>query len=133
MANGRERDKRREVQWRRVVLEQGRSGLSIRDFCRRSKVPESAFHFWRRELERRDLQRHQAKQEQRQPPTRRARPRRPAAAHPAFVPVRVAEEARTDAARIEIELSGGRRVHVTPPVDRQALTDVLAVLEGRPC
>jgi transposase-like protein len=132
MANGRERDKRREVQWRRVVREQGRSGLSIRDFCRRSKVPESAFHFWRRELERRDLQ-PQAEQEQRQRPTMRARPRRPAAAPPAFVPVRVAEEVRTDAARIEIVLCGGRRIQVTAPVDRQALTEVLAVLEGRPC
>lgn len=133
MANGRERDMRREVQWRRVVREQGRSGLSIRDFCRKSKVPESAFYFWRRELGRRDLQRQQAEQEQRQRSTRRACPRRPAAAHPAFVPVRVAEEVRTDAARIEIVLCGGRRIQVTAPVDRQALTEVLAVLEGRPC
>ena len=34
---------------------------------------------------------------------------------------------------IEIELLGGRRLHVTAPVDRQALADVLSVLEGRPC
>lgn len=37
------------------------------------------------------------------------------------------------AGRIEIELSGGHHVHVTAPVDRQALADVLAVLEGAPC
>jgi hypothetical protein len=133
MANGRDRDKRREAYWRRAVREQRGSGLTVRDFCRKSKFPESAFYFWRRELERRDLQRHQAKQEQRQRPTRRARPRRPAAVPPAFVPVRVAEEVRTDAARIEIVLCGGRRIQVTAPVDRQALTEVLAVLEGRPC
>ena len=35
--------------------------------------------------------------------------------------------------RIEIALSGGRRVCVTAPVDGQALADVLAALEGRPC
>jgi hypothetical protein len=47
--------------------------------------------------------------------------------------VRVAAEVRpVEHPGIEIELPGGRRIHVTPPVDRQALADVLAVLEGRP-
>ena len=35
--------------------------------------------------------------------------------------------------RIEILVSNGRRVQVTGPVDRQALADVLAVVEARPC
>jgi hypothetical protein len=60
---------------------------------------------------------------------------------PAFVPVTLAQEMRPSAGRIEIELSDGRRVHVTAPVDRHALADVLlavsdaerAVLEARPC
>jgi hypothetical protein len=43
------------------------------------------------------------------------------------VPVRVAEDAPAGG-RIEIVLSGGRRVHVAAPVDRRALADVLAVL-----
>ena len=130
MASGRGRDRRREAQWRRVIREHTRSGLTMRDFCRRSKLAESAFHFWRRELERRD-----AEQEQRQGPRKGRTPKvRRTQRTPTFVPVRLAEHTQPVASgRIEIELSGGRRVHVAGPVDRQALTEVLTVLEGRPC
>ena len=130
MGGGRDRDRRRESYWRRAVGEQRGSGLTVRDFCRRGKLRESAFHFWRRELERRD-----AEQEQRQGPrkARTAKSRRTQRT-PAFVPVRLAEPAPPVAGgRIEIELSSGRRVRVIAPVDRQALMEVLAVLEGRPC
>lgn len=128
MAKGIGRDEQREAQWRRVVRGQRQSGLTIREFCRRSNLPESAFYFWRRELDRRE-----AEQEQ---PQRRKRPSGPSGPTPppAFVPVRVAEEiAVRSAGPIEIVLTGGRRVHVTAPVDRAALADVLAVLEGQPC
>lgn len=134
MARGASRDRQREALWRRFVREQARSGMSIREFCRTNQVKESAFYFWRRELEGR-----QAEQEHRQ--SRQSRPKRSPAA-PAFVSVTLAHEAAVpSAARIEIELSGGRRVHVVPPVDRQALADVLEVLvsassvepENRPC
>ena len=91
-----------------------------------SKLPESAVYFWRRELQR-----------------RQAEPQRPTdlPATPAFVAVRVEDSSSSSIAgrpngteyRIEIELPGGRRVHVVAPVDRQTLADVLAVLEGRPC
>jgi transposase-like protein len=124
MAKGVSRDRRRETQWRRAIGEHKRSGLSIREFCRKSKLPESAFYFWRRELERRDLDRREAEQEQRERPSAQA----------AFVPVTVAQDIAAQAhGRIEIELRGGHRVHVTAPVDRQALAEVLAVLEGQPC
>lgn len=133
MANGRGRDRQREVCWRRVVREQRGSGLTIRDFCRQSKLRESAFYFWRGELERRDCARRQAEPEGRQQQGRGSRCPRPIVA-PAFVPVQVAQEIPPPApGRLEIALTGGRRVHVIPPVDRQALADVLAVLEGRAC
>jgi hypothetical protein len=131
MANGKGRDKRLEIRWRRIIKEHVNSGLTIRDFCRKSKLPESAFYFWRRELERRGLARREAEQEQRERPTR-----------PAFLPVRVAHEPGPgERGGVEIALPGGVQVHVTAPVDRQALADVLlavsdverAVLEGRPC
>lgn len=129
MAKGRDRDGRREARWRRLIDEQKRSGLSIRAFCRGRKLAESAFYFWRRELQRRQdrLEHHS--------PTELS-------ASGAFVAVRVSEaeagpdEPRGESAasgRIEIVLAGGHRVAVAAPVDRQALTDVLAVLEGRPC
>lgn len=133
MAKGKDRDRRREVQWRRIISEHVRSGLTIREFCRKSNLHESAFYFWRGELQRRGLVRHQAEQDQRQQRIRSAQAP-VAASTPAFVEVRVEGRSSTPAGgRIEIELPGGRRIHVTAPVDRQALADVLAVLEGRPC
>jgi hypothetical protein len=148
MAKSKSRDRQREARWRRIIREHGRSGLGVREFCRRGKLRETAFYFWRRELLRRDGQRQEAEhvsgvalekpQEQRRQPARRAR--RQVGGVPAFVPVRVEEQhadmgsaASHSRGRIEIELSGGRLVHVAAPVDRQALADVLAVLEGRPC
>ena len=124
MPKSMKRDKRREAQWRRIIREHTHSGLTIRDFCRKSKLPESAFYFWRQELQRRGLERPKAEQGQRKRPSAQA----------AFVPVTVARDmAPQTHGRIEIALHGGHRVHVTAPVDRQALADVLAVLEGRPC
>jgi transposase-like protein len=121
MANGKGRDRRREARWRRIVRRHGRSGLSVREFCRRGKLTETAFYFWRRELQRR-----QAEPEQHGPADR--------AATPAFVPVQVEDRSAASAdGRIVIELAGSQRVHVTPPVDCKALADVLAVLEGRSC
>ena len=121
MAN---RDRRREAEWRRIIRGYIRSGLSVREFCAKSKLAESAFYFWRRELHHR-----QAEQEQRR--EREASAPLDATSKLAFLPVRVAEELPPPVAgRIEIVLPNGRRVHVTTPVDRQALADVLAVLEG---
>ena len=130
MAKRATRDKHREAYWRKLIRKRERSGLTIRGYCRENNLPESAFYFWRRELERRDGTRGEAEQEQRKRPPARA----------AFVPVRVmaapAPVARDDMpgapGRIEIELSGGQRVHVTAPVDRQALAEVLAVLSTGP-
>jgi len=122
---GKQRDRRHEARWRRIIGEQGCSGLSIRQFCRRGKLRETAFYFRRRELQRRQVEdsTRRAEQDQRQPTD--------ATAAPAFVSVRVqGHVGSTAAGRIEIELSGGRRVHVAAPVDRQALADVVAVLEG---
>jgi transposase-like protein len=105
------------------MREHARSGLSIRGFCRKSNLPETAFHYWRRELKRR-----QAEQEQLRP-QRHADRASGAAAIPTFVTVQVEEQNSAPAGgRIEIVLPGGRRVHVTAPVDRQALAEVLAVL-----
>lgn len=113
MAKGKDRDGRLESRWRRIVREHQRSGLGVREFCRRGKLRETAFYFWRRELQRR-----QAEQEQR----RAADP--PAA--PAFVAVRVEGRGGSSAGgRIDIELPGGRCIHVCAPVDRRALANVL--------
>jgi transposase-like protein len=48
------RDTAKERRWRETVRRFARSGLSVRAFCRRERLAESAFYFWRRELARRD-------------------------------------------------------------------------------
>jgi hypothetical protein len=133
MAMGKGRDGRREARWRSIVREHVRSGLGVREFCRRGKLTETAFYFWRGELQRRQVEgstwreghlsgvalaKPEEQREAIEPPPK-----------PAFVAVRVDEQVASPAGgRMEIELPGGRRVHVAPPVDRQGLADVLAVL-----
>ena len=51
---GKQRDPGRERSWRATMARWRASGLSIRAFCRRHSLSESAFHFWRRELRRRE-------------------------------------------------------------------------------
>ena len=114
MARGRAvRDGVKEARWRRIVRGQPGSGLSIRAYCRQHGLKDSAFYWWRTVLARRDAQRLPA----------------------AFVPVTVTadESARAGDGRIEIVLAGARRVQVVGRVNRQALADVVAVLEERPC
>ncbi len=110
-------DRKKEVFWRRVIRRQPDSGMSVRAWCRKHSVRESSFYWWRTQLARRD-------------------------AHaPALVPVRItADRSASDAfdlsavsgadSRIEIILPARRCVRLIGSVDRQALTDVLAVLSS---
>lgn len=115
MVRRRSRDPKKEAFWRRTIGRQPGSGMSVRAWCSRHSVRESSFYWWRRQLARRD------------------------ASAPALVPVRVtADQSETNAfhlsavngslSRIEIVFPARRRVRLIGPVDRQALSDVLAVL-----
>jgi len=127
MAQGKERDVNKEAAWRRVIRAQAVSGMSIRSWCRRHRVKEVSFYWWRRELARRSAN-------GRPTSGRHAHGRNAKAPAGPFVPVHVADDVSGDgAAPIEIVLSGGRRVRITGPVNREALAAVLAVLEDRPC
>jgi len=119
---GRKRDRKKESFWRRVVRRQSGSGLGVRAWCVEQGVAEHSFYAWRRKLAWRDAEQADVSA-------------RSVAAKPAsmFVPVRVAEEWPTKGqGRIEIVLACGQqhrhRVHIEGGVDRQTLTDVLAVL-----
>jgi hypothetical protein len=105
------RDAAKEQFWRDAIARQPGSGLSIRGYCRRHRLRETGFYFWRRELARRGVS---------------------VEPGPAFVPVRVSDDWRVGGC-IEIVLRDGRQVRVRGPVDCQSLTEVLAVLEGAPC
>jgi transposase len=121
MARGKShRQSAKEQFWRGMISRQPGSGLPIRAYCRRHQVREAGFYFWRRQLLRCGVG---------------------TEAGPAFVPVRVTSEQlaavgqsnEKPAGWIEILLAGGRQVRLHGTVDRQSLTDVLAVLEGTPC
>lgn len=130
MAMNGKRDARLEARWRGLVEKHVGSGLGVREFCRRRKITESAFYFWRRELDRRGRERNNTNPQKyvQKKPQSRTCPSAPAA----FVPVRVAQEVRPlPCGGVAITLPGGVRVHVSAPVDREALADVLAVLEAR--
>ena len=133
-------DPQKQTRWEEVVRRWKESGRSVRDYCRAEGLRESAFYFWRRELQRRrqppgavSPPRPQASQVTRasRSPKRLVPPRRGTAS---FLPVRVVEDAATEATGgVEIVLAHGRTVRVRSGFDRQALVDVLAVLEVRPC
>jgi hypothetical protein len=121
---GKRRDPAWERFWRRTIREQQRSGLSVRDFCKREGLKDGAFRWWRQELPRRDRGASVA-------------PRGEwTEAAPAFLPVRVVDPegiAPRPAPPIEIVLPTGPTVRVPAGFDPRTLGHVLAVLEGRPC
>jgi transposase len=113
------RDARKERYWRDIVERQERSGESIKAYCRREGVTESAFYWWRRELSRRSVKR--------------------AANEPAhdiarFLPVKVAEGNKpSDGGGLEVHLGTRCVLYLKPGFDRQTFIDVLAALEARSC
>jgi hypothetical protein len=132
MARGAARDLQKEAAWRRRLSRHAESGQSVRAWCGKHRVTETAFYWWRKELARRDAER--------LPSGQRDTKGRAAA----FVPVHVTAEAGRDGdqehgggrdggAQIEIVLTDGRCVRLTCPVNGQALAEVLDVLEHRAC
>jgi len=101
----------REQFWRDLIQRQQQSGQSIREFCDSEGVSQPSFFSWRKRL----------RAQNGQPQSR-------------FLPVQIEMPGSlTSAGRIEIVLDGGKQVRVEPGFDRQALRDVLAVLEQQPC
>jgi len=110
MANKR-RDAGKERFWREVLERQAASGLSVRAFCRREKLTESAFYAWRRTVAERNTE---------VGPTR----------HAAFVPMTVIEQSERQAS-IEIELAGGRVLRLPSTISVEWLAELVHGLEGR--
>ncbi|MFN0136458.1 MAG: IS66 family insertion sequence element accessory protein TnpA [Phycisphaerae bacterium] len=130
MARGSRRDSNKESFWRNTIDGHARGGLSVREWCRRSALTESAFYWWRRELAQRGtpgigpmfvpVRSIDDTPSPSNTPARAARP----SGNTTFAP---AESDYRAAARIEILLPGPRRVRLIGPVDRQTLAD------GWPC
>src|SRR5262249_22539374 len=121
---GKRRDPAREKFWRRTTREQRRSGLSVRDYCRREGLRDWTFRWWRQELARRDQELSAALSGE------------PTEAAPSFLSVRVVDleaVAPRTAPPIEILLPTGPTLRIPSGFDPRTLGQVLAVLEGRPC
>jgi hypothetical protein len=105
-----------EKSWIPILADWKKSGLGIREFCRRRRLRESAFWFWKKELPDRE--------------GRRREHRRPKPAGPALriLPVRVVNEPPSQAP-LEV-LVGGRAVRIPGDFDPALLRKVLSVLEG---
>jgi hypothetical protein len=136
----------KQAHWEEVLRRWQESGKSVRAYCRAEGLRESAFYFWRRELERRSTRSGVVSQarpkasslarasrsakRQSPPPTRFAG----APGMASFLPVRVVENAAPEATGgVEVVLAHGRTIRVQSGFCRQTLADVLAVLEVRPC
>jgi transposase-like protein len=108
----------RETFWRRVMADFQRSGLSVREFCRRRKLHESAFYFWRRTIQQRNAAR---------PSPRQCRPNRRGGRSAAFVPL-VLDNMHA-AAGITLELRGGRALRLSESFPVERLVEFIFALE----
>jgi len=104
--------------WQQRLGEAARSGISIREYCRRHRLKESQFYWWQRRLR---LGRGEAGGPQ------------PGVNGQAASFALVSEEAGTMDAGIELVLSRGRRLRITKGVDEVTLRTVLAALEPAGC
>lgn len=100
-----------EGRWRALIGEQERSGLAVGEFARRRGVSPATLYWWRSQLSRRD---------------RRGR-------GPKIVAVEMVGSDDVDAPKrdrgFELELAGGRRLHVPTHFDAGELSRLIAALE----
>jgi hypothetical protein len=103
-----------EKSWIPILVDWKKSGLGVREFCRRRRLRESAFWHWKTEIPDRERRRRELRQTK---PALR------------ILPVRVVREP-TSPGPIEI-LSGGRTLRIPGDFDAAVLRKVLFVLEGQ--
>jgi hypothetical protein len=99
--------------WQSTIREAARSGVSIREFCRRRKLKECQFYWWQRRL---SMTRRTATN---------GRKRR--SGGPTSFAL-VSDEAGANDAGIELVLAGGRRLRIARGVDEATLRAVLGAL-----
>jgi transposase-like protein len=117
MAGG-QRDVGKERQWRQKIHDAARSGLSIREFCRRRHIKESQFYWWQRRLK---------ESQQSSGAQRRAENGKEASF------ALVSNDSGAAEAGIELVLQDGRRLRISRGVDEQTLRAVLAAVEPAEC
>jgi len=114
----------RELEWRRVLAEQERSGLSVAEFARRRGISAGSLGWWRYVARRRAAESGARRRTQ-----TRKEPR------DRFVEVRLERKPRVggpSTASFEVTLAGGCTVRVPAHFDEDALRRLLGVLQA-PC
>lgn len=123
--SSREDQRLQEEQWRGLLREQSRSGMTQREFCRRQSIPEHRFSWWKREIAIRDGRRSGQVKAGRE----KKAPRR------SIVPVRITKKGTLasqfgEEPSFEIVLPGGRVLRVPHRFDDEALARLLRLLEA---
>jgi hypothetical protein len=110
------RGPRLERFWRSTLVQWRKSGLSVRDFCRRRQLSEPSFYAWRRELAKREQSRTAAL---------------------AFVPVQVCAEPLPGVgpgeAIVEVVLPDGLVVRARSAVEAATVARLVAALRATSC
>ena len=101
------RDEKKAARWEGLIREQGESGECVRGFCRRRRLSESRFHWWRRELRSRGLE--------------------------GFAAVTVTDVGDEEGRGIEVVGRGDRRIRIRPGFDEETLRRVVGCLEAEGC
>jgi len=116
--NRRRVDRAKHRHWQKTIGEAARSGLSIREFCRRRKLTVSHFYWWQRRLGM---------------DSRKGILRKPQGDQtPASFALVSDDQSGTDAG-IELVLGDGRRLRIHKGVDEETLRAVLAAMESDRC
>lgn len=112
----------RELFWRGKLAEFVASGLTVRAFCRRESLAESAFYVWRREIAARDGRVAGVGKSK----VKAGKPERPA-----FVPVRVnAQTSSPMQEGLAIELRGGRVLRMPGNMPASEVAQLIHALEA---
>jgi hypothetical protein len=129
------RDPRLERFWRTTLAKWTKSQLNIRDFCRRHRLGESAFYFWRREIAARDgtpVATSAAANHRRSTPSRPqstpARRSSKTTPRPSFVALRVVADQP-----LELVLRTGQVLRIPPGYNADHLHAVVTALESSSC
>jgi hypothetical protein len=105
----RQRDPVKEAYWRKVLKRFSASGFSVREFCQRERLTESAFYAWRRTIGERDGK---------------------SISGPAFLPAVVTRES-TDDTSIALELASGCVLRISGAMATEQLADLIVALQSR--
>jgi transposase-like protein len=115
----RRRSLEREARWRDALRRHEASGLSVRAFCRREKLHESAFYFWRRTLAERDAEAASG--------ATATKPKSVRSREPEFLPVVLRRESPTPGLSLELRSGNVVRFGASSP---ELIVAVIRALEG---